>query len=80
MISFSYAKIFKVCKAYVLVYIFVFIFADDKFGRKMEVQAEGIVIVCISSVRRIIIIIRRTAGENESSIRKNEIIDSFTNK
>lgn len=45
MISFSYAKIFKVCKAYVLVYIFVFIFADDKFGRKMEVQAEGIVIV-----------------------------------
>ena len=45
MISFSYAKIFNVCKAYVLVYSFVFIFADDNFRRSMEVQAEGIVIV-----------------------------------
>lgn len=45
MISFSYAKIFNVCKAHVLVYSFVFIFADDKFGINMEVQAEGIVIV-----------------------------------
>ena len=43
MISFSYAKIFNVCKAHVLVYSFVFIFADDKFGREMEVQAKGIV-------------------------------------
>ena len=45
MISFSYVKIFNVCKAHVLVYSFVFIFADDKFGINMEVQAEGIVIV-----------------------------------
>jgi len=44
VISFSYAKIFfEFCKAYVLVYSFVFIFADDKFGREMEVQAKGIV-------------------------------------
>lgn len=43
MISFSYAKIFKVCKAYVLVYSFIFVFADDQFGREIEAQAEGIV-------------------------------------
>jgi hypothetical protein len=36
-------RFFEFCKAYVLVYSFVFIFADDKFGREMEVQAKGIV-------------------------------------
>lgn len=40
---FSYVQLFEIRKAYVLVYSFVFIFADDKFGRGMEVQAKGIV-------------------------------------
>lgn len=40
---FSYVQLFEIRKAYVLVYSFVFIFADDKFGRETEVQAKGIV-------------------------------------
>lgn len=40
---FSYVQLFEIRKAYVLVYSFVFIFADDKFGREMEVQSKGIV-------------------------------------
>ena len=40
---FSYVQLFEIRKAYVLVYSFVFSFADDKFGREMEVQAKGIV-------------------------------------
>lgn len=40
---FSYVQLFEIRKAYVLVYSFVFIFADDKFGREMEVQVKGIV-------------------------------------
>lgn len=42
---FSYAQLFEIRKAYVLVYSFVFVFADDKFGYNNEVQAERIVIV-----------------------------------
>lgn len=40
---FSYVQLFEIRKAYVLVYSFVFIFADDKFGRETEVQAKGII-------------------------------------